>query len=96
MLLIIVAEADGGGRTLALMPAPIRIWEGVRLKHMLAWEEQWLTRPYDWAAAGGGAERAVWRAQLDEEAWSGETMTASGTALLDLEKAYETISHTML
>jgi hypothetical protein len=82
------------GRPLVLLPSVARVWEACRSDQLSSWEEKNL-REYDWTARGKSSETAVWRTLLDDEICQ-DGPFSSGTALLDLAKAYEYVSLNML
>ena len=50
---------------------------------------------YDWSKKGTSARDAVWLTMLDDEAWTTD-QHMSATALMDLVKCYEQVSHNWL
>ena len=84
-----------GKRPLCLLPTMVRTWEAVRKPVLQQWIQSTAMRRYNWACVGRSAEGAAWSHLLKQEAADGEEIAphpllhVSGSALLDVVKAYE-------
>ena len=89
ILYFLLLKKEGGFRPIGLLPSLVRVAERCHADVLVEWERE-SRRPYDWAAAGGGAEDAMWDQMLADEAV--EENQCSATAVLDLEKAFEHVT----
>lgn len=88
-LIHFIPKATGGRRPIGVLAALIRLWERARKGAVDEWRRT-CSRPYDWMAAGRGAERSVWAQALYEEAAAADGL-ATASVYLDLVKAFEQV-----
>ena len=66
LLVFIVEKLDGGGRPIILLRGPCRLRGAWQLPSATQWIAAY-PRSYDFTAAGQSAERALWKAPMDDE-----------------------------
>jgi len=94
VLIVLLPKSDGGRRPIGLFHHLVRIWARARSVVAKRWEAA-NARPQLYGGVGMGAQRAAWQA-----AFRAENAALCGgrhaQALLDLVKAFETVSHAVL
>ena len=94
VLVVLLAKPYGGYRPIGLFPTLIRLWMKARVSLARDWEHANADASL-YGAAGMGAQRAAWL-----EAFNTETAALNdlehAQVLLDLTKAFETVSHQAL
>ncbi len=90
LVLVHLIPKDGGGRRpIGLLASLVRWWEKIRAPAVKRWRVEH-ARPFNWAAPGRSAEKAVWVVSLLDEAAAAKGFS-SGATLVDLVKAFEHI-----
>ncbi len=88
MVLVHLIPKEGGGRRpIGLLARLVRWWERLRAPAIQRWRTEH-SRPFNWAAPGRSAEKAVWEVSLRDEAAMARGMCSAAT-LVDLVKAFE-------
>ncbi len=89
VLVHLIPKEGGGRRPIGLLASVVRWWERIRAPLIQQWRVQ-NARPFNWAAPGRNAERAVWEQSLLDEAAMARGWCSAAT-LVDLVKAFEHI-----
>ncbi len=91
VLIVLLPKMDGGLRPIGLFPTPIRIWSRARVMIARAWESA-NSLPEIFGGKGMGAQRGAWEAAFIAE-FAAKSGLEHVAALLDLVKAFKTVSH---
>ncbi len=89
VLVHLIPKEGGGRRPIGLLASLVRWWERLRAPAVQRWRLEH-ARPFNWAAPGRSAEKAVWDVSLRDEAAMARGMCSAAT-LVDLVKAFEHI-----
>ncbi len=89
VLMHLIPKEGGGRRPIGLLASLVRWWEKLRAPMIQRWRAEH-ARPFNWAAPGRSAEKAVWEVSLRDEAAAARGMCSAAT-LIDLVKAFEHI-----
>ncbi len=89
VLVHLIPKEAGGRRPIGLLASVVRWWEKIRGPEVQRWRVQH-ARPFNWAAPGRSAEKAVWQVSLRDEAAAARGQS-SASSMLDLVKAFEHI-----
>ncbi len=89
VLVHLIPKEGGGRRPIGLLASVVRWWERLRAPLVQRWRLQ-NARPFNWAAPGRNAEKAVWEQSLLDEAAVARGWSSAST-LVDLVKAFEHI-----
>ncbi len=87
VLVHLIPKEGGGRRPIGLLASIVRWWERVRAPLIQQWRAR-NARPFNWAAPGRSAERAVWEQSLLDEAAMARGWCSAST-LVDLVRAFE-------
>ncbi len=94
ILVHLIPKEAGGRRPIGLVASFVRLWERSRAPLIREWRVKAM-RPYNWAAPGRNAERAVWLHSLADEAAKAKGLDTAAV-LIDLVKAFEHIPLSLL
>ncbi len=89
VLIHLIPKEGGGRRPIGLLASVVRWWERIRAPIIQEWRLRH-ARPFNWAAPGRSAEKAVWEVSLRDEAAAARGWCSAAT-LVDLVKAFEHI-----
>ncbi len=89
VLVHLIPKEGGGRRPIGLLASLVRWWERLRAPLIQQWRLRH-ARPFNWAAPGKNAEKAVWEQSLLDEAAANRGWSSAST-LIDLVKAFEHI-----
>ncbi len=89
VLVHLIPKEGGGRRPIGLLASVVRWWERMRAPVIRGWRMRH-ARPFNWAAPGRSAEKAVWEVALRDEAAMARGLSSAAT-LVDLVKAFEHI-----